>query len=440
MRVCSPLAVAPNTSYSRKSSLRCCRSIMSHPVAENSKSNGTDWKKLRIICSQSISRFTSRSATSGNDSDESKIVPGLTASSTDSESPCIVSPSGSSFSFEDLGLPVACDDPHYEDDLRSPLTQTFLKPYVDFKKYHDEPEDLTAYISRTDDFPYSCGGFGNVWKCKLTNSFLRNGTKILPRNVAVKAFRVPSRKPEDLNKLIKKLRQEVFVWRQLEHSHIVPLYGTTEKYEIIPALVCPWMKNGSLHQYLGTMRREQSPPEMHRLFLLLLQVILGLQYLHSKDIVHGDLMPPNVLIDENGDALLADFGLSCLLADHETSFFASHSSGATRWAAPEIIPLDTERLDECVSKPNKASDIYSFGCIMMQVLSNCSPYFDMKTESLVVMAKSKGILPTRPASPVIADVHWCYIERCWSTQIEMRPSVDEVLDYIKGEHDKFKQS
>lgn len=112
------------------SSLRCCPSIMSHPVAERSKSNGTDWKKLRIICSQSISRFTSGGATSGNDSDESKIVPGLTASSTDSESPCIVSPSGSSFSFEDLGPLVACDNPHYEGDLRSPLTQTFLKPYM----------------------------------------------------------------------------------------------------------------------------------------------------------------------------------------------------------------------------------------------------------------------------------------------------------------------
>jgi serine/threonine protein kinase len=73
------------------------------------------------------------------------------------------------------------------------------------------------------------------------------------------------------------------------------------------------------------------------------------------------------LIDAKGNALLADFGLSRLLADHETSFFASHSSGAIRWAAPEIIPLDTENPNEHVDKPNKESDIYSFGCIMMQV-------------------------------------------------------------------------
>jgi serine/threonine protein kinase len=75
----------------------------------------------------------------------------------------------------------------------------------------------------------------------------------------------------------------------------------------------------------------------------------------------------NVLINENGNAVLADFGLSRLLADHETSFFASHSSGAIRWAAPEIIEFGTEKPNEQVDKPNKESDIYSFGCIMMQV-------------------------------------------------------------------------
>ncbi|KAG2142772.1 kinase-like domain-containing protein [Suillus bovinus] len=240
-----------------------------------------------------------------------------------------------------------------------------------------------------------------------------------------------------MKKLIKKLRQEVFVWQQLEHSHILPLYGTTDDFEVVPALVCPWMENGSLHEYLDIIWSEQLPPEAHSLFLLLFQVVSGLQYLHSKNIIHGDLMPPNVLIDENGNALLADFGLSRLLADHETSFFASNRSGAIRWAAPEIIPLDTEKPNEVV-EPNKASDIYSFGCIMMQVLSGCPPYFDMKLEPPVIVAKSQGNSSKRPEQPAISDIYWRYIERCWSTQIKTRPSVDQVLDYIKAEYDRHR--
>ncbi|KAG1738751.1 kinase-like domain-containing protein [Suillus lakei] len=391
---------------------------------------------LRVNCSlSSISRFTSEGATSGN-SDESKMVPGLLTSSTDSESPFVVSPSGSLSSFEIIAPLVAHENSYCEDDLSSSLMQPCLKMDVDLKKYHDEPRDLTRYITRIRNHPHSCGGFSNVWKCKIA-SFSRNDTKMPPQDVAVKALRVTSRNPENIKKLIKKLRQEVFVWQALEYSHILSLYGTTNDFDnTVPALVCPWMENGSLQTYLDEMRK-QLPPKIHRLFLLLFQVVSGLQYLHSRNIIHGDLMPLNVLIDENENALLADFGLSRLLADHETSFFNSHGPGAIRWAAPEIIPLDPERPNEEVSKPNKASDIYSFGCIMMQVLSGHSPYGDMGDPSVTV-AKFKGILPTRPTQPAIADVYWCYFEQCWSPRVETRPSVDEVLEYIKAEYDRLK--
>ncbi|KAG2137053.1 kinase-like domain-containing protein [Suillus clintonianus] len=253
--------------------------------------------------------------------------------------------------------------------------------------------------------------------------------------VAVKAVRMLSRDPEVVNKLIKKLRQEVYIWQTLEHPHILPLYGTADGFDTVPALVCPWMEKGSLHGYLDDMWKMQLPPNMQRLFLLLLQVVLGLQYLHEKDIIHGDLMAPNVLIDENGDALLADFGMSRLLADHETSFFKSNSPGAIRWAAPEIISLDNENTDEKVSEPNRTSDIYSFGCIMVQVLSGQNPYWDIKSEHAVTVAKSKGAVPTRPTLHAIADDHWCYLERCWSPCVETRPLVGEVLEYIQAEYD-----
>ncbi|KAG1859315.1 kinase-like domain-containing protein [Suillus subalutaceus] len=385
------------------------RSIQ-HLLTASSLPHANYWKRLRINCSLSISSFTGEGTTSSN-SDELKRVPDLTTSSTGPESPCIVSPSGSLASFVVVASPaVGHEDPDCERDLPSSLTQPYLKIDVDLQKYHPQPQDLTHYIIRTENYPLSLGGFSDVWKCKL-DSFPRNGIKMPPEDVAVKVLRVLSRNPKDMKQLIKKLRQEVFLWQQLK----------TLTY--------------TAFQYLKIMWDEQFSPEMHRLFRLLSQVVLGLQYLHFSNIIHGDLMPFNVLIDENENALLADFGLSRLLGDHETSFFDSHGPGAIRWAAPEITPLDPEKPDEEISKPNKPSDIYSFGCIMMQVLSGQSPYFDI-SETCIPVAKFKGTPPTRP--PGIADVHWCYIERCLSLDVDTRPLVDEVLEYIKAECDRQK--
>ncbi|KAG2739579.1 kinase-like protein [Suillus brevipes Sb2] len=390
-------------------------------------------KRLHVDVSQSFSRFTSEGAALGNDFVKSKAIPALTPSSTGPESPYIVSSPGSLSSFEDLA-----EDPYYEENISSLVMQPYTKMDVNLKKYGNAPEDLTRYITCNQSYANSCGGFGNIWKCKL-DSITHNGNEMPPQDVAVKVFRVPSRDSEDLEKMITKLRKEAFVWQKLENSHILPLYGTVDGFDVVPALVCPWMEKGSLHQYLKTMWCEElPPPEMHCLFLLLFQVVSGLQYLHSKGVIHGDLMPSNVLINENGKAVLADFGLSRLPADHETSFSASQNSGAIRWAAPEIIPLNTKKPNEDVDKPNKTSDIHSFGCIMMQVLSGCPPYFDMKCETVVVVAKSKRILPTRPTLPAIADDYWRYMEQCWSTNAKMRPSVDDVLDYITAEHDRQK--
>ncbi|KAG2065507.1 kinase-like protein [Suillus decipiens] len=316
------------------------------------------------------------------------------------------------------------------------MPQPCLKLDVDFKKYHDEPLNLTPYIVRTEEFVHSYGGFSDVWKCKLIPS-PQDGNNILPQEirVAVKAFRMISSnsESEDMKKVIKKLRQEVFLWQTLEHPHILPLYGIADGFSPIPALVCPWMENGTLQQYLKKIWHNQLSPKVDRLFLLLFQVLLGLRYLHNEDIIHGDLTPMNVLINESENVLLADFGLSHLLGDHETSFFKSNAPGAIRWAAPEIAQLDPETpSEEEVSKPNKASDIYSFGCIMMQVLSGKPPYYD-KNEHLVIATKSRGIPPTRP--PAIDDAHWCYIERCLLPR-DSRPLVAEVLEYIEAEYDR----
>ncbi|KAG2077825.1 hypothetical protein BDR04DRAFT_1147547 [Suillus decipiens] len=219
---------------------------MSPPISEDSKSNTNSWiKRLRVDCLLSISRFASGNTSSGN-SDEPRMIPDPTTSSTGSESSGIVSPLSLS-GFESPSPLVACEDLQYV-GLPSSLTQPCPKIDIDVGKYHDGPRDLTCYITRIDDNPCGHGGSSNV-----SRSY-----QMSPEDVAVKAFIMPSRNSEDTKNLIEKLRQEVFVWQKLKHSHILPLYGITNKFGDIPALVCPWMKRGSLQQYLEVKWEKQS--------------------------------------------------------------------------------------------------------------------------------------------------------------------------------------
>jgi len=79
----------------------------------------------------------------------------------------------------------------------------------------------------------------------------------------------------------------------------------------------------------------------------------------------------NVLISSDGELSLADFGLSMILAESQNSTFNSCHAGNVRWMAPEMLAMPEEG---GVTMPTKAADIYSYGCIMLQV---CHPFDSM---------------------------------------------------------------
>ena len=74
----------------------------------------------------------------------------------------------------------------------------------------------------------------------------------------------------------------------------------------------------------------------------------------------------NILVDGDGNLRLADFGLSMVLAESQNATFNSMHPGNMRWMAPEFVDfaLDAEESEQ---KPTKAGDIYSYGCVMLQV-------------------------------------------------------------------------
>ena len=144
----------------------------------------------------------------------------------------------------------------------------------------------------------------------------------------------------------------------LEHPHIVPLYDYWRDPDGA-YLVTRWLRGGSLREALD--RGPWNPEPAAR---LLSQVGAALSYAHRRGVVHRDLKPANVLLDEDGNGYLADFGIASRLTEDNERTPVSSSPA---YLAPEELrgePLSPR------------SDIYSLGLLTFELLSGTRPPMD----------------------------------------------------------------
>ncbi|KIJ10303.1 hypothetical protein PAXINDRAFT_102054 [Paxillus involutus ATCC 200175] len=308
------------------------------------------------------------------------------------------------------------------------------------------PTDLTGYVVREGQDPFSSGGFGDIHRGTLRMS----GRSI---DVAVKAIRTYSTDDGDdakreqvsrvdflplsvlVQQAVQRIRREIKTWLNLDHNNVVPLFGTTMKFGRFPAMVCPWLENGSLTSYLE--RPDRNLTTAARLSLLS-DVATGLQYLHSQSVVHGDLSGSNVLVNGEGRACISDFGLSTLLTQLGSTFATSHQHpGTLRWTAPELFDFDepVDGKDPPHIIPSPRSDVYSFGRIMLQILTGKVPYHYCIREAQVMRAISTGRIPQRPRRELVTDRQWLFMQRCWMPLDvgEPRPCVEEIVEFVRQE-------
>jgi len=112
----------------------------------------------------------------------------------------------------------------------------------------------------------------------------------------------------------------------------------------------------------------------------LAQVARGLNYLHSVDIIHGDLKCANVLVNGEGIAQLADFGLSTVGdATIATVSSISNSAGNPRWLAPELMFPDKFNGS---GRSTRESDVYAFGMTALELFTGKAPFFELPLAAL----------------------------------------------------------
>ncbi|KAG1813032.1 kinase-like domain-containing protein [Suillus variegatus] len=277
-----------------------------------------------------------------------------------------------------------------------------------------------AELSRTQSIAYYTGGFGDVWKCTWS-------TRNPPLAVAIKVVRVAnSGETASVERTALSIRREAYVWANLEDDHVLPLHGITTGFGVLPAFVSSWMTDGSLESYLT----KDPKPTLSTFQKLDMsgQIASGLKYLHEKGIVHGDLTPTNVLIESDGKLLLSDFGLSMAIAESGNPTFNSYHAGNVRWMAPEMV--------EEQARPTKPADVYSHGCIMLQLLCGQQPYSWVEQAIHVITAKLRGREPFSQFTDVDED-HKKYSLKCLSTECQDRPEVSKIVEFIEIELQKL---
>ncbi|KAG2332830.1 hypothetical protein Bca52824_004010 [Brassica carinata] len=201
------------------------------------------------------------------------------------------------------------------------------------------------------------GGCGEVFKAELPNS---NG-----KIIAVKKVTQPSKEATELvdeeskflNRYMRQIRSEIATVGHIRHRNLLPLLAHVPRPEC-HYLVYEYMKNGSLQDILADVaagNKELMWPARHKIAV---GIAAGLEYLHTDHkpaIIHRDLKPANVLLDDDMEARISDFGLAKVMPDAVTHITASKLAGTVGYIASEYHQT-LKFTDKC--------DIYSFGVIL----------------------------------------------------------------------------
>nr|XP_027086410.1 probable LRR receptor-like serine/threonine-protein kinase At3g47570 [Coffea arabica] len=221
------------------------------------------------------------------------------------------------------------------------------------------------------------GSFGSVYRGTLDDG----------RAVAVKVFNL------QVDGAFKSFDVECEVLRNLRHRNLTKVISSCSTPEF-KALVLEFMPNGSLEKWLYS--HNYFPNLMQRLDILI-DVACALQYLHceySTPVIHCDLKPSNVLLDQDMVAHLSDFGLTKLLGE-ENSITYTETLATLGYLAPEY------GLEGLVSAK---CDIYSFGIMMMEVFTRTNPNSEMFGENLSLKSWVANSMPDGLANVIDANL------------------------------------
>ncbi|GKV51209.1 hypothetical protein SLEP1_g57878 [Rubroshorea leprosula] len=247
------------------------------------------------------------------------------------------------------------------------------------------PKISYAELSQaTDEFSSSNligeGSFGSVYKGILSQDGMPVAVKVLnlKRKGATKSFMA-----------------ECETLRNIRHRNLIKIITVCSSIDFrgtdFKALVYEFMQNGSLEEWLHPNEDQTGARKLSLIQRLniAIEVASAIEYLHNycqPSVVHGDLKPSNVLLDEEMVSHVGDFGLARFLSVSQNQSSSMGVKGTIGYVAPEY---------GMSTKISKAGDVYSFGILLLEMITGKAPTDSMFKDNFTIHQLVKTRLPER---------------------------------------------
>uniref|UniRef100_A0A8C8D3K7 receptor protein-tyrosine kinase n=1 Tax=Oncorhynchus tshawytscha TaxID=74940 RepID=A0A8C8D3K7_ONCTS len=286
-----------------------------------------------------------------------------------------------------------------------------LKTYVDPHTYEDPNTAILKFASEihpshvTKQKVIGAGEFGEVF-CGILKA---PGRKEVA--VAIKTL-----KPGYSEKQRQDFLSEASIMGQFSHQNIIRLEGVVTKFKHA-MIVTEYMENGALDKYL---KDHDGELPSFQLVGMMRGIAAGMKYLSDMSYVHRDLAARNILVNNNLECKVSDFGLSRVLEDDpEGTYTTSGGKIPIRWTAPEAIAY---------RKFTSASDVWSFGIVMWEVMAfGERPYWDMSNCEVMKAINEAFRLPAPMDCP--STVYQLMLQ-CWLQERSKRPRFPDIVSLL----------
>ena len=220
-----------------------------------------------------------------------------------------------------------------------------------------------------------CGGMGVIYRARQRHS---------RRIVAVK--RVLSYRA-DSHGALQRFRREAQAVASLDHPNILPIYEVSESEDGLPFFSMKFAEKGSLQENAASLRDEP-----RKCVQLMAKVAHAVEYAHSRGVLHRDLKPGNILLNDRDEPLVSDFGLAKLLDGNNDLTRSLTTFGTAGFIAPE-------QAGDAAVDLTPVADVYSLGAVLFNVLAGRPPFLGSNPVSVIRQASETQAPKLRSLAP-----------------------------------------